>query len=82
MEHVIDYRDTGKVIFRVLGICALALFLVSNPILLRHRFWTAEVVTRSVALEFTLLVIGIGLLALRKWSAVLASLLAVYLQLE
>ncbi len=78
MEQALTYRDAGKVVFRVLGIAVLASFLVSNPIVLRPRFWTTAVVVRSLILNAAQLAIGMELIRLRRWAAAIASLVAAY----
>jgi hypothetical protein len=72
LEHkVISNRDLcGKVAFRVMGGLALLQACLANPIFLRPRFWNATVVARGIAIEATLIVIGIGLICIRKWAAV------------
>jgi hypothetical protein len=71
-----DRQFYGKVIFRVVGACALLLFLFWNPLVLRPRFWNASVVARSMAIDTALIVVGIGLIALRKWAGLLSLALA------
>jgi hypothetical protein len=68
-------RAVGRVMFRTVGLCALLLFLLWNPLILRPRFWNASVVVRSFSIDTALLAIGIGLIRLRRWAALLASVL-------
>jgi hypothetical protein len=83
MEQVISYRDAcGKLVFRIIGGSALLLAVFWNPLVLRPRFWNATVVTREVAIEVTLIVVGIGLVRVRKWAAVGLSVLAASLLAE
>jgi hypothetical protein len=58
----------------------LALFL--NPIVLHPRFWNATVVAREVAMDATIIVIGLGLVVSRKWAAVFLSLVSAFLIAE
>ena len=51
-----DRQFYGKVIFRVVGACALLLFLFWNPLVLRPRFWNASVLARSMAIDTALIV--------------------------
>ena len=67
-----DTKFYGKVIFRVVGGCALLLFLFWNPLLLPPRFWNASVVARSMAMDTTLVVVGVGLIGLRRWAGLLS----------
>ena len=77
MRQLADDKEFyGKVIFRVVGGCALLLFLFWNPLVLRPRFWNASVVARSMAIDTTLIVVGIGLIALRRWACLLSLALA------
>lgn len=72
LEHqAIGNRDIcGRVAFRIIGGLALLQALFWNPIVLRSRFWNATVVTRGVAIDAALILIGLGLLGIRKWAAV------------
>lgn len=83
MERATAYGDAfGKVIIRAVGLCALFFFLFANPLVLRPRFWTASVIARSMAIDATLLVVGAGLVGLRRWAAVLSSAIGLYLAIE
>lgn len=84
VEHqVISNRETGgKLVFRIMGALALSLALVSNPVVLRPRFWNATVIVRGVAIEATLIAVGIGLLYVRKWAAINLSVVAALLLTE
>jgi len=73
----------ARVIFPTAGLSAILLFLLWNPLVLRPRFWSAPVVVvKSLSLDATLLLIGIGLISLRRWAALLASVLAVYIAID
>lgn len=72
----------ARVMFTTVGLSAILLFLLWNPLVLRPRFWSATVVVRSLSLDATLLLIGIGLISLRRWAALLASVLAVYVAID
>jgi hypothetical protein len=77
MRQFDDYRRFyGKVIFRVVGGCLLLLFLLWNPLVLPPRFWNPSVVARSMAIDTTLVVVGIGLIGLRRWAGLLSLALA------
>jgi hypothetical protein len=77
MEQVSpNQRTVARVVFATLGLCAILLFLLWNPLVLRPRFWSARVVVRSLSIDTALLVIGVGLILLRRWAALLASVLA------
>jgi len=77
MRQLDDYRTFyGKVIFRVVGGCALLLFLLWNPLVLPPRVWNPSVVARSMAIDTTLVVVGIGLIGLRRWAGLLSLALA------
>jgi len=67
----------GTIIFRVIGVCTLLLFLFWNPIVLQPRFWDTSVVVGSIAIDATLLVVGVGLFCLRRWAALLCIALSV-----
>jgi len=75
-------RALGHVLFRTVGLCAVLLFLLWNPLVLRPRFWSATVVVRSLSIDAALLLIGVGLIRLRRWAALLASVLAVYVAID
>jgi hypothetical protein len=81
LEHqVISNRDIcGRVAFRIIGGFALLLALFWNPIVLRPRFWNATVIAREVAIEVTLIVVGFGLVGIRKWAPVGLSVITVFL---
>jgi hypothetical protein len=81
MERSSNYQDVGKMAFKVMGACALLLFLFWNPLLLRPRFWNVSAVARSWTIDAILLVGGCGLIYLRKWAALLSSLLGAYVAL-
>ncbi len=68
----------GTIIFRVIGVCAVVLFLLWNPIVLPPRFWNASVIARSIVLDTTLLAVGVGLFCIRKWAALLCGVLSVW----
>jgi hypothetical protein len=83
MEQVsLNKRAIACVVFRTLGLCAVLLFLLWNPLVLRPRFWSAPVVVRSLSIDAALLLIGVGLIRLRRWAALLASALAVYVAID
>jgi hypothetical protein len=83
MAHVDADRDfCEKFAFRASGTCALLLLLMSNPLVLRPRYWSAHVVARSLAIDGVLLTAGIGFIALRKWAALLVSALSVLITFE
>jgi hypothetical protein len=83
MEQAISYRDAcGRLVFRAIGGLALLLVLFWNPIVLRPRFWNATVIARGVATEVTLIVVGIGLVCSRKWSAIGLTVVAAFLLAE
>jgi hypothetical protein len=83
MEQVSsNKRAVARVVFRTVGLCAVLLFLLWNPLVLRPRFWTATVVVRSLSIDAALLLIGVGLIRLRRWAALLASVLAVYVAID
>ena len=44
--------------------------------------WGATVVVRSLSIDAALLLIGTGLVLLRRWAALLASVLAVYVAID
>ena len=71
-----DRRVVGHVVFGTVGLCAILLFLLWNPLVLRPRFWNAEIVFRSLSMDTALLVIGVGVIRLRRWAALLASVFA------
>lgn len=71
-----DKKFYAKVIFRVVGGCPLLLFLFWNPLVLPPRFWNASVAARSMAIDTTLIVVGVGLIALRRWAGLLSLALA------
>jgi hypothetical protein len=78
MKQVIsDKRTVARVLFTTAGLCAISLFLLWNPLVLRPRFWSATIVIRSLSIDAMLLLIGVGLIRLRRWAALLASALAV-----
>jgi hypothetical protein len=68
----------GKVVSKLVGASTLLLLLFANPLVLRPRFWSASVVTRSLIMDAALLVVGVGLFFLRKWAALLGSAMAGY----
>ena len=68
----------GTIIFRAIGVCALLLVLLWNPIVLAPRFWNASVIARSILLDATLLAAGVGLFCLRKWAALLCGVLSLW----
>jgi hypothetical protein len=80
MEQVSS--DKPIVMFTTAGLCAILLFLLWNPLVLRPRLWSATVVGRSLLIDATLLLIGVGLCRLRRWAALLASVLAVYVAID
>lgn len=65
------------VAFRGMGLCYLAFFLFSNPLVVPPRFWDATVIARSVSIDAALLIIAVGLFGLRRWAACLACIVAV-----
>jgi len=83
MEQVSsNKRAVARVVFRTVGLCAVLLFLLWNPLVLRPRVWSATVVVRSLSIDAALLLIGVGLIRLRRWAALLASVLAVYVAID
>lgn len=83
MEQVsLNKRAIARVVFRTVGLCVVLLFLLCNPLVLRPRFWSAPVVVRSLSIDAALLLIGVGLIRLRRWAALLASALAVYVAID
>ena len=83
MEQVSSHKRTvASVMFTTAGLCAILLFLLWNPLVLRPRFWSATVVIRSLSIDAMLLLIGVGLIRLRRWAALLASVLAVYVAID
>lgn len=73
MDQPDDQQDAyGRMIFKVLGGCFVALFLVSNPLVLRPRLWQTSLIVRSMALDSALILIGVGFIWLRRWAALLA----------
>ena len=80
MEQVaLDRRAVARVIITTCGSFSILLFLFWNPLVLRPRFWNAKVVIWTFALDAALLLIGVGLILLRRWAALLASATAVCL---
>lgn len=75
-------RDAARVIFGAVGVCAILLFLLWNPLVLRMRFWNAKIVVRSLSMDAALLVMGVGLIQLRRWAALLASAVAAYITVD
>ena len=83
-ERITDYSLNNATYVRFLEKCysgcwaweALLLFTLANPLVLRPRFWSAHVVARSFAIDAMLLIVALGLLSLRRWAALLASLIA------
>ena len=75
-------RTVARVMFTSVGLCAILLFILWNPLVLRPRFWIATVVVRSLSIDTALLLIGFGLICLRRWAALLASLLAIYVAID
>jgi hypothetical protein len=69
-------KDVGSILLRLVGVGSLLLLLFANPIVLRPRFWSASDVARSIAIDATLLIVGTGLIFLRKWAALLSSAIA------
>jgi hypothetical protein len=83
MEQVnSNKRAVARVMFTTAGLCSILLFLLWNPLVLRPRFWNATVVVRSLSIDAALLLIGVGLIRLRRWAALLASVLAVYIAVD
>src|SRR6266851_1284242 len=83
MEQVSsDKRTVARVMFTTAGLCSILLLLLWNPLVLRPRFWSATVVVRSLSIDAALLLIGVGLIRLRRWAALLASVLAVYVAID
>jgi hypothetical protein len=83
MGHVnTNKRTVARVMFTTAGLCTILLFLLWNPLVLRPRIWGATVVIRSLSIDAALLIIGIGLIRLRRWAALLASVLAVYAAID
>ena len=65
-------------VFRIVGVCAILLFLFGNPLVLRPRCWNLCVAANLWVMDAILLVGGFGLIYLRKWAALLSSAVAVY----
>jgi len=83
MEQVaLDRRDVARVIFTTCGSCPILLFLFWNPLVLHPRFWNVKVVIWSLSIDTALGLMGVGLILLRRWAALLASLMAVYLVID
>jgi hypothetical protein len=83
MEQVSSNKSAvARVVFRTVGLCAVLLFLLWNPLVLRPRFWSATVVVRSLSIDAALLLVGSGLIRLRRWAVLLASVLAVYVAID
>src|SRR5580704_14462772 len=83
MEQVAsNRRDADRVTIRTCGFGAILLSLLWNPLVLPPRFWSARVVIWSFALDAALILIGVGLILLRRWAALLASATAVCLAFD
>src|ERR1700733_3322811 len=83
MEHVSSNKRTAaRILFISAGFFTILLFLLWNPLVLRPRSWSAAVVVRSLSIDALLLLIGVGLIRLRRWAALLASVLAVYVAVD
>jgi hypothetical protein len=79
MEQAIPHEEVlVGWILKVVGLCALLLLLFWNPFVLRPRFWNASVVARSIAIDAALLLVGVGLVCGRRWAALLAAAITVY----
>lgn len=78
MEQGISYRNAlGSAMFRVVGLCPLLLLLLWNPLVAPPRFWNASVIARSSAIDASLLIVGVRLVCVRRWAALLSAALAV-----
>jgi amino acid transporter len=75
-------RTAARIMFITAGLCAILLFLLWNPLVLRPRSWSAAVVVRSLSIDAALLLIGVGLIRLRRWATLLASVVAVYIAID
>jgi hypothetical protein len=75
-------RLVGHIVFGNVGGCAILLFLLWNPLVLRPRFWNAWVIVRSFSIDAALLLIGVGLIHLRRWAALSAAALAASVVIE
>jgi hypothetical protein len=75
-------RAVVRVMFTTVGLCAVLLSLLWNPLVLRPRFWSATFVLRSLLGDAAVLLMGVGLIRLRRWAVLLASVLAVYVALD
>jgi hypothetical protein len=74
--------DCGRVAFKVLGGLALWLSMFWNSLVLPPRSWNASVALRSFANESILILVGLGLLFLRRWAAITLSAVSVLLLAE
>jgi len=64
----------GAALLTAVGLCCLGLFIFWNPLVLRPRMWSDDVVARSFAVDLGLFICGAGLIARRRWAALLAAL--------
>lgn len=76
LNQEVNRNTFGRVVFRIIGACALLLAAFWNPIVLRPRFWNATVIAHGIAIEAILIAVGFGLIGIRKWAAVGLSLVA------
>lgn len=80
MAYANESREfAGKLIIRTIGAIVLAVCLVANPLVLRPRTWTTAGLARSAAVDTTLIAMGVGLMLLRRWAAILMASVAGYL---
>ncbi len=69
--------------FRILAGCVLLLALFWNSIVLRPRSWNATVISRAVVIEVALVLLGLGLIRLKKWAAIgLSAAIAIFMAEE
>ncbi len=77
MEQVATSPVTpGRLAFQCMGGFVLFLSLVFNPLVLRPRMWSVAVMGKEFATEATLILVGLGLLSVRRWAALALSVLA------
>jgi hypothetical protein len=83
MELFKAYRDDlSRVAFAILGVFTLITFLLWNLVVFQSRVWNASFVARSMVIEAGLLAVGVGLILMRKWAALLCSALGGYLAID
>ena len=80
MKQITGFRAiSARIACTTIGMGALVQAVFWNPLVLRPRFWNASVVTREIGIETALISVGLGLLSLRKWSALVTSAIAFWL---